>query len=813
MTSPKTPKIQPLQTQGQWPIDDVQATLMEALGAKGRVVVTAPTGSGKSTQVPVWCTQGGRRVLVVEPRRLACRSLARYVARLTGSQLGKGVGYAVRHDPRFDAQSSVVYATPGTVLRMIQERGAVVDGRLAGMWDVLVLDEFHERQLDLDLLLAFALNAGMQKLVIMSATLDVDRLGRFVDAEVLRGHGRMHPVSVSHLDHPTLPTVKGLEGRVVAAVESVMERSGDVLVFLPGKGEISSCASALRGVARKEGLEVLPLHGELKPEEQDKPFSPGDKRRVVLATNVAETSVTLPRIGVVIDSGLVKQTRYRAGRGVLELRPIAADSAEQRRGRAGRLGPGHCLRLWGRAGNLEARTPPEMLREGLSEAVLTAAACGFRIAELKFLDAPRPYAIDAAVEGLVRLGCLSPEGDITPIGKAVSALPLDAQHGRLIVAAQKAIKEGRHDPGVLDDAIDMVAAMGVGRRLLLPPNGELSDERQKWRAPGCDATRLIMALRHGKARRDALHPFALTEGRRVAQQLRRLMGTTPNPQQDTVDRAALAALWIEADPHTAFVRRKRKKGDIFGREGAEVELGRSALIDPKVEAIVVASIFTMKDSRGRIIKMASCAIPIQMATLRAAKLGKIEMEDAWVAKGRKLRCKVRRVYAGKVLESWEEAPKGPLCHQALIHCLLRRNLFKDGVAQTRRRISGWNLFWRLRRIQGACDLELEAWLKDHLVELGVESSADLALLESDDMVMPWPEAVSYADQQWIEREYPTTFSIGDAHYDIEYKPGRRTVILVQTQGKRRQAPSLSFLPSWGGWRIHWKKGNAVVTLR
>ena len=408
-----------LETRERAPIDALRDDALGLLESRGRVAITAPTGSGKSTRVPMWCTRGGAKVLVVEPRRLACRSLARYVAHLTGSEVGREVGYSVRHDASYTAHSRIVFATPGTVLRMIQSRGIMDDqGRLLGQWDALVLDEFHERQIELDLLLAFALEAGLDKMIVMSATLEVHRLARFIDAEVLEGHGRMYPVEVEHIERPTLPESKGLEERVVRAVDRALGFEGDVLVFLPGKAEIEACRRALWPLAEAEGLEVLALHGALPPEDQDKPFKVGAARRVILATNVAETSVTLPRIGVVVDSGLVRQTRYHAGRGVLKLIPVAEDSAEQRRGRAGRLGPGVCIRLWGRAGTLETRTPPEILREDLTDTGLLVASCGFRFQGLRFLDPPTPYALDAALSTLVRIGCVDEAGHITDTGRA-----------------------------------------------------------------------------------------------------------------------------------------------------------------------------------------------------------------------------------------------------------------------------------------------------------------------------------------------------------------------------------------------------------
>lgn len=793
----------------------------EAALSVGRVVVTAPTGSGKSTRVPVWCAERGLRTLVVEPRRLACRSLAKYVARCEGVTLGKEVGYAVRHDARYEASSRVVFATPGTVLRMIQAGGAVdAQGRLAGQWDVLVLDEYHERQIDLDLLLAFALAVGIQRLVVMSATLDAARLERFLGATVVESEGRLYPVTVAYLDRPTLPTVRGVEGRVAEAVSSALdEHRGDVLVFLPGKAEIAACQQALRSLAKAHDLEVLALHGQLPPELQDKPFEPGERRRVVLATNVAETSVTLPRVGVVVDAGLVRQTRYRDGRGVLELVPVASDSAEQRRGRAGRLGPGHCVRLWGRGGRLEARTPPEVLREDLTDAVLTAAVCGFRLRRLKFLDAPRGYAVDAAVKTLTRLGCLDDEGDVTETGRLVSALPLPAHHGRFLVGVRRAVESGAAPRSVLRDAVELLAGLGVASRLFLPPHGEASEARQGWSEARCDATRLILAVRRGRARQDALRQVSLKEARRVAAQLRSLSGVkgsfaeepTPLPSASAaVKRELLAKLWIEADPHVAYARRAR--GDAFGREGAEVVVDRASLLDEKVEALVAADIFTLKEKRGRLVKRVTCAIPVSLPVLRRAGLGREEITSARIERGR-LVAVVRRTFAGRVLETREEHPTGTRSREALVRCLVQGSLFRKAVAETRHRIAVWNLYRRLKRLKEPAALELESWLSQRLESLGMESAEDLELLSGEDVLVPWPAPLTESERQWVVRTHPLRLDLGDVAYDVEYHLGKRTVTLVQVSGDRRKAPPLSWLPSWSGWRVQWRRGNATSVLR
>jgi ATP-dependent helicase HrpB len=315
------------------PIEPLRPAFEETLAA-GPVVVSSPTGSGKSTRVPTWCPAP---VLVVEPRRVACRSLAQRVAELEGAILGRQVGYWVRDEKRVTEGTRITFATPGIALRIFGQ---------VKRYATVVVDEFHERTLEVDLLLALLASRHVEpsgRLVVMSATLDGDRVAAHLGGQHLAAEGRQFPVEVEHLAGKTLlPDVAGLEARVAQALAARTDRPGDVLVFLPGKGEIESVARALD----RFDVEVLPLHGGLSLGEQSRVFEPSRRKKVVLATNVAETSLTVPGVGGVIDSGLVRRTRYRDGRGFLTLVPVAMDSAEQRAGRAGRTAPVWLPRSW-----------------------------------------------------------------------------------------------------------------------------------------------------------------------------------------------------------------------------------------------------------------------------------------------------------------------------------------------------------------------------------------------------------------------------------------------------------------------------------
>ncbi len=449
------------------PIQELRDAFEVAADA-GPVVVSAPTGSGKSTQVPRWLASRGR-VLVVEPRRVACRALAARVAELEGVRLGGEVGYLVRDERRATGATRIVFATPGVVLRMLPSDD--VD-RFA----TVVLDEAHERSLDVDLLLALLLTRRRPDrprpgLVVMSATLAGDRIADHIGGRHLAGEGRQHPVSVEHVaGDAVLPDVRGVEARVVEALGLEADRSGDVLIFLPGRGEIERVRSALSRLP----FETCVLHGSQRLSEQARVLKPrrGGPRRAVLATNVAETSLTIPGVVAVVDSGLVRRTRYHDGRGYLTLAPVALDSADQRAGRAGRLGPGRCYRLWSRAAVLEPVTPPEVHRESLVPLVLGALACGVeasdRLLGLPWLDRPKDHAVDSATAELSRLGGLDGDLRLTERGGRLFRLPLDPHLARMLVEAEQR--------DLLEPAIALAASLSTRRPLFARPPEEPEDD-------------------------------------------------------------------------------------------------------------------------------------------------------------------------------------------------------------------------------------------------------------------------------------------------------------------------------------------------
>ncbi len=758
------------------------------------LVVSAPTGSGKSTRIPVWCAEAsGRPVLVVEPRRVACRSLARWVAAQTGERLGEGVGYTVRFEDRAGATTRVHFVTPGVALQY------AAGGELA-RYGTLILDEFHERGLETDLFLAVARRlCPTARLVVMSATFDGQRLARFLAGEWLQAEGRVYPVAVRYLGGPTVPSPWHLSERVVAGVQrALQETTGNVLVFLPGKGEIADCLARLQGL---RGVEVLPLHGTLTNAEQDRAFDPGG-RRVILATNVAETSVTLPGVTAVVDSGLVRQRIHRGGHSTLAVVPISQASAEQRRGRAGRVAPGHCYRLWDERAVLEAETPPQVLREELMSFVLAVAATGFRPQELCFLDAPPDFAVERAQEQLQAWGALDDAGQLTPFGRRLFAVPVDAALARLLIQAPPALRR---------DVADLAAALESRAPLFRRGGEENEDEPQ----PQCDAVRLILAVRQGGDR--ALHPDALAECRRIADQLRGLYDLPPVARDPAPpDRAALLAYLLRQWPERAYVR--RRQGDAWGNGQDEVRWGlrpargrRRPAPGAEPEGPQAALMLDIEAVGGKGLRTelrARFAMPCTFADLRAAGLGRPRPESPTLVEGLVV-ADVAIEYAGREIGRETRELEGPLLRQALADLILAGRLLPEVSPALLEATEAWNLHQALAG-GGEVPITPRDWLLERLERLGVEGPADWQLLSPADLRFEGLDAPALAE---LDRHFPRTFSSGLAVYRVTYDPRTRVVTLHWQSGMRNASLSESALPRWPGWTVKLNERGRLVTLR
>ncbi len=429
------------------PIDEVLPALQAALQRGPNAVVEAPPGAGKSTVVPIALLEEswlrGGRIVMLEPRRLATRAVATRMARTLGESPGETVGYRMRLETRVSRRTRIEVVTEGVFTRMLQS-----DPALEGVAAVL-FDEFHERSLHADTGLAFALDAQANlapelRLVVMSATLDGAAVAKLLgDAPVVTAAGRVYPVDVKHLGTgmPLLPG--GREEPLIAVVRAIrralQEAEGDMLVFLPGAGEIRR----VQGMLDEPGAEVLPLYGELGPDAQDAALAPArlGRRKIVLATNIAETSLTIDGVRIVIDAGLERRSLFDPSSGMnrLEVHRISRASAEQRAGRAGRTAPGVCYRLWGEGAerSLAAYAPPEVCVADLAPLALDLAAWGTDAGALRWLDPPPAATLASSRDLLRRLGALDEAGRITAHGKAMQEFPAHPRLAHLLLEARR----------------------------------------------------------------------------------------------------------------------------------------------------------------------------------------------------------------------------------------------------------------------------------------------------------------------------------------------------------------------------------------
>ena len=430
-----------------FPITPLLPDIRASLAATPRLVLEAPPGAGKTTQVPLALLEapwlGDGKIVLLEPRRIAARAAAQFMARQLGEDVGQTVGYRIRFESKVGAGTRIEVVTEGILTRLIQD-----DPELAGIGAIL-FDEFHERHLagDLGAALALDVQATLRpelRLVVMSATLDGERIARWLDAPRISSPGRSFPVRIEHPPARTQESVEHHLARV--ARQALAENDGDVLAFLPGRREIARVQAVLEETLsrrkQEENLEVVPLHGELSLAEQQWALSPAEPgtRRIVLATNVAESSVTLPGIRAVIDAGLAREPRFDPNSGFTRLETVAISqaSADQRAGRAGRVAEGTAYRLWPQSKRLDPARTAEIAQAELSGLALELAAWGSDA--LPWLDAPPAGALAQARELLAQLGALDHDGRIAALGRRMLALGATPRLGAAALRAPENLR-------------------------------------------------------------------------------------------------------------------------------------------------------------------------------------------------------------------------------------------------------------------------------------------------------------------------------------------------------------------------------------
>lgn len=663
------------------PIDAVLPEILSALGTGAPLVLEAPPGAGKTTRVP-WAIHEAfpeGEVIVAEPRRLAARLTAARVASERGERLGDTVGYSVRFEEVTGPKTRVRYVTEGVLLRRL-----LAEPDLPGIAQI-VLDEFHERSLLTDLLLVLLSRLRQLRpqlgLTVMSATLDAEPVATLLGAQRVRSEGRTFPLTIEHL--PALDD-RPLDKQVVSAVRTaVTSDPGDVLVFLPGSGDIRRALAALEPLANERNLLVLPLHGDLPIAEQARAVEPAGRQKVVLSTNVAETSVTIDGVTTVVDSGLARLASHSPWSGLptLTTAKISRAAATQRAGRAGRTREGRVLRLFTK-GDFEARREhelPEIARADLSEALLALAGAGIQdVRALGWLTPPAEAALSAAQELLDLLGAVTPQGEITKLGRRLLDLPLHPRLGRILARGEEL--------GVAQEA--SLAAALLGERDIR------SDARLKMGFGGkrelgvsgpCDVLELMSRFAEAEAvnfRADGVKRAGLdvrgvqavaTTYRKLSGQLRR---RAPHPEYpDEVDAAVRRAI-LSGFPDRVGKRRRAGHPDIVLSQGGSAKLSETSVVH-EGDLLVAVAADEQSSGGGRAQGAVRLATSIEANWLLDDYGSRIDLRDELTWNGDAERVERREGMAfGAILldEARSVAPPSPEASRLLFEAAKARNV-------------------------------------------------------------------------------------------------------------------------------------------
>jgi ATP-dependent helicase HrpB len=724
------------------PVAECLPRLLAVLGAQANAVLVAPPGAGKTTSVPLALLdatpQDRGRILMLEPRRLAARAAASRMASLIGEPVGRTVGFRTRLESAVSSVTRIEVVTTGLLVRLLGDPG--LDGVSA-----VILDEIHERSLEADLALALCLDAQAMlrpdlRLLAMSATLDGARLSAIMSAPIVESVGRIHPVEIRHASRD-IANARDLPEVMARAIRAALaEAPGDILAFLPGMGEIRRTEAALEGL----DAAVLPLHGDLPPAAQDLALRPAEGRRVVLATAIAETSLTVPGVRIVIDSGFRRAPRFDPASGLTRLATerVSRAAADQRAGRAGREAPGLAIRLWTAAAQrgLRPYDRPEILDAELSGLVLDCAAWGTPPDNLAFPDAPPEGALAAARALLTDLSALDEAGTITPLGKRMSSLGAHPRLAAMMLAAEEGTQAAR--------ACD-IAALLEGRDPL----------RAGLETPADIMARLEALADSSAAAALGADRYAIHGIRQAARQYRARLGIGA----ERIAAGDPAPLIAAAFPDR-LAQRRSEPGSfrLSGGGGA-----RLPVTDPLAKAGLLA-VAALEMKTSPLIRMAA---PLDVADLPAALAARIKetVETSLDPISGSVLARRRKRLGALVLEERSAAPDAADAAAVLLEAV-RSDPSRLPWSETAR-----NLQARLRLMHEleadtwpASDDEslmasLEDWFGAHLH--GLTRLGDLAALDLNVILLG---RLDWALKSRLDRELPTHLPLPGGQAAVDY---------------------------------------------
>lgn len=715
------------------PISMRRPEILEALRAHPVLIVAGDTGSGKSTQLPQYCLEIGRGIdgLIAhtQPRRIAARALAARIAEELSQPLGETVGFRVRFADQLSDRSRLVLMTDGLLLAELNS------DPFLRRYDTVIVDEAHERSLNVDLLLGVLKRLLERrpelKLIVTSATLDVERMSEFFgDAPIVAVSGRGHPIEVRYAAGAELDEEPDLPAAVLQACREIGAEpgpigQGDVLVFLPGEREIADVGELLERELHAE-REVIPLYSRLAWDQQSKVFQRGARRRIVLATNVAETSITVPGIRAVVDSGLARVSRYSVRNRLqrLPIEPVSRASADQRKGRCGRLGAGLCIRLYGEAEYAErdAFTEPEVLRTNLAALLLRLAADGLGAAEdFPFIDAPDGRALNDGYRLLQELGALDEQRRITRRGRAIARLPLDPRLGRALLESQRFRAE--------DELLAIVSGLSVPDPRIARMGGETEEDADAgaFADTKSEFTALVKLWRaYRKARETSrrelrrwckerrLSLLRLSEWDNVYAQLRSAaaeLGIVPGRQgasYSAVHRSLLAGF-------CTMVGVRAEEGVYLGTRGVKFYLFPGSPLKRRKPAWVMAANIV---ETSRVYARRLAEIQPTWIESAAAQLVKREyLEPDWSEARGEVVARERTSFLGLILDTDRTVNYGPIAPEESRHIFAREAL----VYQRLQRRPDW---LRANDAALAAARRVEERLRTRDLLVGVESLVD-----------------------------------------------------------------------------------------
>ncbi|MBA2487082.1 MAG: ATP-dependent helicase HrpB [Nitrospira sp.] len=751
------------------PIEESIPALREVLADGRSALLTAQPGAGKTTRVPLAllheCWLSGQKLVLLEPRRLAARAAAAYMAATLQEPVGRTVGYRIRHDTKVGSDTRIEVVTEGILTRLLQQ-----DPSLAG-YGLVIFDEFHERSLHADLGLAFARESQRLfrpdlRLLVMSATLDCAAVTRFLhDAETISCEGRLFPITTHYLDRP----IEGhLEPAVVQNIRGVLGRdTGSVLVFLPGMAEIRRVQRRLQEALLGPDIVIAPLHGDLPQNEQEQAIlpAPTGQRKIVLATSIAETSLTIEGVRVVIDAGLMRVPRYdpRSGLTSLDTIRVTQDAADQRRGRAGRLEPGTCYRLWTVAEQaaLLPRRPPEILEADLAPLALDLAEWGvIETTDLSWLDPP-PVGALAQARGLLRLlGALDAQGTLTPHGRRLSHVTVHPRLAHMMVTAQPL------GWGTL--ACDVAAVLSEREFLQGGPGWRNADLRLRIEALRGTREHLAGAT---------VNRTGCERARRASEQWQRQLRLEPS-RHGAIDHLGILVAFAYPDRIAQRIAGNDGRYRLANGRGASFQTVQGLSQD---EYLVVAQL----DGSGDWARILLAA-PVRVADLEQYCDEQIETVDMleWDERSRSVRARRQRRLGHLILDDRSLHGPDPMhVKAALLSGIERTGLaclpWTKELQQWRGRVAF------LHRVEATWpDLSDEALTKDLAGWLGpfLEGLTSLAQVCRIDLRPPLEGLLTWQQRHELDRLVPTHLSVpSGSHVRVDYEQGDHPVLAVRLQ--------------------------------